>query len=139
MKIIALKCNTSKIRVKETAQEVAKNLDTSWLQDLPYIAYKHHLMDCLECPTRGLLARHQFINCTEGVVNVSRYKKNKKQIQQHPTFKRLQAELDSMIDTLYPKTKKLRKFIIKNNRIDYDTVTVEKKLTLLDKIKILFS
>ena len=135
---IALKCDTSKIRVKENAKLIAGNLDTHWLQDLPYINYKHHLLDCLECPTRGLIARHQFIDTIEGVMNHSRYYQNKKRIQTHPTFKQLQADLDSMINTLYPTTKKIRNYIIKNNRINFDTVTASKKFTYWDKIKMMF-
>ena len=136
---ISLKCTTPKIRVKENAQLVAGNLDTPWLQDLPYINYKHHLLDCLECPTRGLIARHQIIDSTKDVMNHSRYKKNKKRIQNHPTFREMQSKLDSMINTLYPTTKKIRNYIIKNNRINFDTLTQNKKFTYLDKIKIFFS
>lgn len=136
---IALKCDPIKIKIKENAINIKGNLDSPWLPDFPQIAYKEHLRNCIECPTRGLIARHQFIDATDDMVVTPRFKRNKKRILNSPQIQQLQAKLDAKINTLYPTTKKIRNYIIKNNRINYDTVTASKRFTFWDKIKMVLS
>lgn len=94
-----------------------------------------HLDDCNYHPTTGLLARQQYIENAPKSFPLN-FERNKATLRKHPTFKYLNEILEDTLNKLYPKTKKIRQYIIENNRLNLDYVTRAKGYNLIDKLKI---
>ncbi len=63
--------------------------------------------------------------------DVSKYQNNE-------SVRYLESLVDSNIKSLYPKTRKLRQYIIDDNRISLDCVKPVRGYTIMDRLKILF-
>lgn len=86
--------------------------------------YIKHLEDCNWNPTIGAIARQQF----------SVPKRNN--LIKTPTEKYLEKTLKDYINSLYPKTKKIRNYIVKSNRLNLDFVTKSTGYSFMDRLKI---
>lgn len=98
--------------------------------------YIQHLDYCNYHPTTGLLAWHNNIELPYKY-NPKNFKENLSQINKSPQIIHLKNIVNEKIDSLYPKTKKIRKYIIEDNRLSFDNVTRAKGYKILDKLKIL--
>ena len=125
-------------RVKTNAQTAKLILETKRLShsyDHNIEQIQRHLDDCNYHPTTGLLARQKYIENAPKIFP-GRFIRNKETLKSHPTFQYLNGILEDTLNKLYPKTKKIRQYIIQNNRIDLDYVTRAKGYNLIDKLKI---
>ena len=63
-------------------------------------------------------------------------KRNIKLLERQPEIDLLQKNIKNKINTLYPKTKNARQYIIESGRISLDAIKKIKKYTIIDKLKI---
>lgn len=91
-----------------------------------------HMDDCIECPTRGLLARRICQN-NGNERSPKYYRKNLAELKTFPQFKIKKEALNERIHTLYPETARARKLIIESNAVVYNRVI---KPTLLKNLYI---
>lgn len=87
--------------------------------------YLKHLDNSLWNPTIGAIAKHQYI-CDPKYLPEDKY-----------AVKYLKNILKDKINEFYPKTKKIREYIINDNRLNFNYVTKSKGYNILDKLKIL--
>lgn len=74
-----------------------------------------HLKDCIENPTRGLLARRE--QTGKKINYPGYYDFHKKQISKLPEVKQLNDVFESKLVTMYPKTLSVRNYLIKNENL----------------------
>lgn len=97
--------------------------------------YVKHMEYCINNPTTGLIARQEFI------INPVKkfpghYIANSYHINDSKEGKYLQNILNERIENLYPKTKKIRDYIIKDNRLSLNYRKEIRGYNLLDALKI---
>ena len=97
--------------------------------------YKEHLKDCEKNPTVGFIARNKYITGKK-MNHPLHAKRNIKLLERQPEIDLLQKNIKNKINTLYPKTKNARQYIIKSGRISLDAIKKIKKYTIIDKLKI---
>lgn len=98
--------------------------------------YINHLKNCEEHLTTGLLAKRQYITGKEWKNPISA-RINIHILEKQPEVDTLQKNIKEKINTLYPKTKQIREYIINNDRVVLDTTKKSKKYTLLNKLAIM--
>lgn len=112
-------------------------IDTNFSPDNGTIKdYKLHLMDCEKHPTIGLLARKKFITGTP-MNYPETANRNIRFMERQPEIRTLLESIDTKIKELYPKTKKIREYIIDNERVIFDRIEKNKKYSLFNKLAIL--
>lgn len=74
-----------------------------------------HLKDCIENPTRGLLARRE--QTGKRLNYPGYYELHKKQIAKLQEVKQLNDVFESKLVTMYPKTLSVRNYLIKNDNV----------------------
>lgn len=124
-------------RERINARMLRNELDTRFFpDDYGKYYYARYLEDTIQQPTVGMIAIHEAKK--KPLLNYPRYfERNKKIIEeQSPEVKKLKMFLDETLQNLYPKTKKLREFIIQQNRIDFDTIKKSKGYNLLNKLEL---
>lgn len=90
--------------------------------------YAKHLDECIWNPTIGGIAEQQYV-----LKSQNRFHKL------NPQMKYLIDILDNTKKRLYPKTRKARDYIIKDNRLDLLSVTRSRGYNWLDRLKIFLS
>ena len=125
--------------IKKNANMFVSALDHVWVPDLTSNLYNKHLQDCIDYPTRGLIAKHQIIDRYEPFCEPKIIRNNKKYINQRTITKQLLKQLKEKNNWLYPTTQKARNYIAKTNRVEFDTVKKSKGYNIIDRIRILFT
>jgi hypothetical protein len=97
--------------------------------------YKAHLHDCKKNPTIGFLARKRYIKGRPMEYPLAA-KRNLRDINKQPEIDILQKSIDEKIQTLYPRTKHIRQYIIDNKRVALDGIEEIRKYTIFDKMAI---
>lgn len=125
-------------KVRNNATALRTELDTKMsLRDIPTEKYSPHLENCIHHPTTGLIARHEYINYVQKNYP-SYFSKNLHYVENRKEYKYLANILDDRLNQLYPKTKKLRQFLIDENHLSLYFVKSKHKLGLWSKIRLLF-
>lgn len=123
-------------QIKLNAQRTRSFMDSRTIASIYDVDfYKAHLEDCIQNPTRGKIAQQQFI------VNAIKESEgawiNQQIMNRQPEIKPLLKKLDDTIKTLYPRTSKIRDYIIKSGRLKLETVTKCQHYNWFDKLRIL--
>ncbi len=123
--------------VRSNAYWSRVHIDTSLrIDDSDIEEYKAHLKDCNENPTIGLLAKRKYI--TKKPMNYPEYAhRNMRDLESQSVISELKKDLKSRIDKLYPNTKRIRDYIINNDRVTLDIVEKHKKYTAFNKLMIM--
>ena len=125
--------------VRSYAKSAAHELDTRFYPD-DYCEYYYakHLENTLRQPTIGMMALQEAK--TKPRLNYPyHFDRNKKIIEEKSnTVNKMKKMLDDTINSLYPKTKEIREFIITHNRIEFDKVKKAKGLNLFEKLSLFF-
>lgn len=119
------------------ARMLRDDLDTRFYpDDYGEYYYARHLEDAIKKPTVGMMALHEAKK--KPLLNYPyHFERNQKIIEEtSPEVKKLKSIFDEAIDKLYPKTKKIREFIIAQDRIDFDTIKKSKGYNWFDKLKL---
>ncbi len=106
-------------RINQNAYWANAHLDTKFHIDTDNIEDNlKHIKDCIENPTRGLLAakKHKTTNYPDC------YTRNYNKLLKIPSIKKAVDNFDKQFNNLYPKTAKARKFLINNESIKLDYV-----------------
>jgi len=103
------------------------------IDDIDY--YKAHLQDCIKNPTRGKIAEQQYI--IKRTNNPEAAWINQQIMNRQPEIKPLLKEFQDKIQTLYPRTAKLRDYIIKSGRLELENIKPCKHYNWFEKLKIL--
>lgn len=122
---------------RQNARWTRDELDTRFFPDeYGEYFYAKHLENSIEHPTIGMLAMHEAKN--KPLINYPHhFTRNQKILENESSEVKLLAQtFNDIVDFVYPRTKKIREFIIKNNRIDFDTVKKSKGYNWLDKLKL---
>lgn len=122
--------------VKNNASELRMELDTKVsLRQLEQEKYLPHMDNCIYHPTTGLLARQELIHDVPKSFP-SQFSQNLYYLRNLKGYKYLSGILENRLNELYPQTKNLRKFLIKNNYLSLYYVKSKQKLNFLDKVKL---
>ncbi|MBR1619243.1 hypothetical protein IJ674_05055 [bacterium] len=123
--------------VRSNAYWSRVHIDTSLrIDDSDIEEYKAHLKDCNENPTIGLLAKRKYI--TKKPMNYPEYAhRNMRDLESQSVISELKKDLKSRIDKLYPNTKRIRDYIINNDRVTLDIVEKHKKYTTFNKLMVM--
>ena len=123
--------------VRSNAYWSRVHIDTSLrIDDSDIEEYKAHLKDCNENPTIGLLAKRKYI--TKKPMNYPEYaRRNMRDLESQSVISELKKDLKSRIDKLYPNTKRIRDYIINNDRVTLDIVEKHKKYTTFNKLMVM--
>lgn len=98
--------------------------------------YRRYLGDLLNNPTKAMLAMHEQMRT--GAPSAS-YARNKKILEQDIYETRVMKEVSQEhIDRIYPKTKKIREYIIEKERVVLDKFKPAKGYNLFNKIAMKF-
>lgn len=97
--------------------------------------YKAHLRDCEKNPTVGLLIKNKYITGKPMNYPIDA-KCNFNYVKSQPEIDTLQKSVDNRIQTLYPKTKHIRQYIIDKDRVSLDEVKKARKYTVFNKLGI---
>ncbi len=123
-------------------QIIANAIQTHSFMDSRMIAsvydidhYKAHLQDCIKNPTRGKIAEQQYI--IKRTNNPEAAWINQQIMNRQPEIKPLLKEFQDKIQTLYPRTAKLRDYIIKSGRLELENIKPCKHYNWFEKLKIL--
>ena len=93
--------------------------------------YFMYLVDKDNNPTRGMLAQKQF----KRKINPLAYERNLEILESEvPETRFMTQQFEKTMDKLYPKTRKLREYIVSKGRVVLDTVKPAKGYTLIDEI-----
>ena len=123
--------------VRSNAQWTRAGIDTTLrVSDYNISDYKSHLLDCEKNPTVGLLARKKYIT-GKPMHYPEAADRNISYIKRQPEVDFLEKSFKNKIDTLYPKTKHIREYIIDNNRVILDGTKKAQKYTLANKLAII--
>lgn len=118
------------------AQKTRSFMDSRIIASIDDIdCYKAHLQDCIKNPTRGKIAEQQYI--IKKINNPEAAWINQQIMDRQPEIKPLLKELQDKIQTLYPRTAKLRDYIIKSGRLELENIKPCKHYNWFDKLKIL--
>lgn len=98
--------------------------------------YLPHMDNCIYHPTTGLIARQEIIHNVQKNYP-SQFSKNLHYLRNLEGYKYFSDILEDRLNELYPKTKKLRKFLIKNNHFSLYYVKSKQKLNFLAKVKLM--
>ncbi|MBE7713248.1 MAG: hypothetical protein E7Z87_05845 [Cyanobacteria bacterium SIG26] len=123
---------------KQIARNAATALDNSLSPKytLARAKYTKLLEHTTYHPTLGMIAQHEVFKTKTKDFPLN-FELNLNKLKQMPSIKYLQKILDNRIQELYPKTAKIRQYIITNDRIQLDKVTKSKGYSIFDKLKIL--
>lgn len=134
-----LKINHQKqyYNTRRNASFVRKELDTRFFpNEYGKYYYEKHLEEAIEHPTISMIAMNE-AKKSPLLDFPYHFERNKKIIEEKSgTVKTLKNSLDDIIDFLYPKTKKIRAYIIDNSRIEFDNIKKSKGYNFIDKLKI---
>lgn len=126
--------------IRTNAVEVNKGLDSTWVSVSDAESYKRHLNDRIEYPTLGRLARHSFVDSVPKIQDSGVVWRNEQIIlNQDNEAAQLLKTVKRTISKLYPKTQKVREYIIKNNRLVFDGVKKTKHYNSFDRLRIFFT
>ncbi len=121
--------------VRSYAKTAADELDTRFFpDDYGEYYYAKHLENTIQQPTIGMMAMQEAK--THPQMNYPWYfDRNKKIIEENSNVvKNLKKILDDKINSLYPKTQKIREFIISHDRIEFDRIKKARGLNLFEKL-----
>ena len=123
-------------KIKSNAYWSRVNIDTKlWPSTVGCDDYARHIQDCIDNPTRGLIARRKYI--TGKPMNYPEYaSRNKLIFENKPKVKILLKKFNDEMKNLYKKTRYARKYIIDDDRLSLDTVTRARKYTKFDRTMI---
>ncbi len=123
--------------IKSNAYWSRVHIDTMfWPSEDGKSTYTAHVQDCIDNPTRGLIARRKYI--TGKPMNYPDYaKRNKLIFDVQPDVAVLNKTLKKNINKMYKKTKYARSYIINSDRVALDYVKKGKEYTKFDKAIIL--
>ena len=122
--------------IRSHAHWAYTNLDSRFEPD--EIDYADHLRDKIKHPTTGMLAmREQERNY--GIDSPIRYKSRVNYFEKrNPKTKMLADEFNSIMKKTYPKTRNIRKYIVKHDRVKLDEVVKDIKTSKFMKKLIYF-
>lgn len=104
------------LQIRRNAYWAHIHLDSSFsLYEAAKVDMIAHLKDCIENPTRGLLARRE--QTGKRLNYPGYYELHKKQIAKLPEVKQLNDVFESKLVTMYPKTLSVRNYLIKNDNV----------------------
>ena len=122
--------------VKNNATELRMELDTRVpLRHTRCEKYLPHMDNCIYHPTTGLIARQEIIRNIQKNYP-SNFSRNLHYLKSSDEYKYFSEILENKLDELYPRTKKLRQFLIENNHLSLYIIKRKQPLNLLDKIKL---
>lgn len=123
-------------RIRANAIQTRSFMDSRMIASIYHVDYyKAHLKDCIENPTTGKIAEQQYI--IKKINNPEAAWINQQIMDRQPEIKPLLKELQNKIQTLYPRTAKLRDYIIKSGRLELENIKPCKHYNWFDKLKIL--
>ena len=128
--------NSHLYSVKNNARCTKICLDRSVIpDDFAVDSCAEHIKDCIKNPTIGFIAREKYIDRVPK--NYPEYfTRNKSMINEPVHIRVLKDLLNFKLKDLYPKTAKIREFIIKDGRLSLDNVTKSKGYSFLDKLRL---
>lgn len=123
-------------KVRSNACRARVHLDaTRWpdIEDAEY--YKAHLKDCIDNPTVGFLARKKYITGPRMEYPDFAWR-NRKILENDRGIDAATKYLKGIVNTLYPKTKHIRAYIIDKKRVVLDEILPCKGYSHFDKLMI---
>jgi hypothetical protein len=136
MEIESGPCRLPYENVRSNAYWTRVHFDTQLWPDIDGAAhYRKHLQDCIDNPTIGLLARKKYI--TGPRMNYPDFAwRNRKIMENDKGIEAAVKYLKGVVNTLYPKTKHIREYMIDKNRVALDEIRPCKGYNRLDKLMI---
>ena len=129
-----------KKRIAQNVRELKNSLDTSWASHKTAEDYKKHMKDRIEYPTTARLAKHELFDRARKVYDTNIIWRNEQIVlNQDPEAAQLAKALKQKMKKLYPKTRKVREYIIKDDRISLDCIKPAKGFSFFDRIGILLT
>ena len=125
--------------MRYNAKLVRDELDTRFYpDDYGEYYYAQHLKDTIQKPTVGMMSLHEAKSKPMFDYPLF-YNRSKKILEEKSsTIKVLKKTLDDTLQNLYPRTLKIREFIIEQERIAFDTIKKSKGYNWFDKLKLFF-
>jgi len=96
------------------------------------------LKEIAKHPTNGFLVKHQYMGNNRFSNNGHKRSCNIENLKSSKNIMNLRNEILDRINTLYPKTKNLRKYIIRNDRLSVEYVKPKKGYNVMNKLAIMF-
>ena len=125
--------------IRYNAKLVREELDTRFYpDDYGEYFYEQHLKDTIKKPTAGMMALQEAKS--KPLLDYPLFFTRNKEIleEKSSSIRTLKKALDDTIQFLYPKTGKIREFIIEQERIAFDTIKKSKGYNWFDKLKLFF-
>ncbi|MCM1338702.1 MAG: hypothetical protein NC191_03425 [Muribaculaceae bacterium] len=123
------------VQVKENAKNAMRLTNLGTTKEM-IDAHATQLEDCIYHPTTGLLARNKY--CKPENIFHNSITPRRRNLENSPMIKYLNGILQDRMKSLYPKTRKLREYIIDERRISLDSIRPCRGYSFIDKLKILF-
>ncbi len=123
--------------IRNNAKWAIQEMDTRFFpDDYGEYYYAQHLKNAIEKPTVGMMAFHEAK--TKPLLDYPNHFDLNKRIleEKSSTVKKLKQTFDNVLYHLYPKTSKIREFIIDEDRIAFDTIKKSKGYNWFDKLKL---
>ncbi len=120
-------------KIRRNALWARIHMDTRFTpDDIASEDYLNHLNDKIKNPTRGMLAMREQ---EKRPLNYPlKYAQNKDLFEKEISeTKAATEEFNNLVDKLYPKTKRIRKYIIDHDRVVFDKVKPSKGTKLIRK------
>ncbi len=128
-----MKLSESVAKFKHNASTAGENFNSGCVES-GIEAYKMHLNDTKTNPTLGLIVNIQDFLYQEAS---DVFQKSLSTAEKNPEVKVLKDELAEKNSKLYPKTQKIREFIVEQGRIDSESVKKRVcRYNRLDRLKI---
>ena len=126
-----------KKRIAQNVRELKTSLDANWASHKTAADYKNHLQDRIEYPTTARLAKHELFDKARKFHDENIIWRNEQIVlNQDPDAAKLAKTLKQKLNKLYPRTKKVREYIIKDDRLSLDCVKPAKGFSIWDRIGI---
>ena len=119
------------------AQVTRHELDTRFYpDDYGEYSYARHLEDTIQKPTVGMLAMQEAKR--KPLLDYPyHFERNQKILENKSAeVQLLKKTLNDTIKFLYPRTEKIREFIIEHNRLEFDNIKKSKGYNWFDKLKL---
>lgn len=131
--------NPNVLRIRDYAIRLNNTLNTTTSSNsMLTVEYTNLLKEIAKHPTNGFLIKHQYVDNSGFKNKGHRHACNVEFLKNSKEVIDLRNEIIEKINTLYPKTKILRKYIIMNGRVTIDYVKQKKGYSLANKIGIFF-